>query len=96
MSDPTYPVDWDLTRVQRVLEHYEQQDEDAAVAEDEVAPAACRIRARVVNKPLLLWTGDGMPPMPRLDLRTLLSGHWRHRLSLWHRVVAHEFLKAWP
>lgn len=37
MSDPKYPVGWDQTRVQRVLEHYDEQDEDEAVAEDEAA-----------------------------------------------------------
>ena len=33
-----YPAGWDADRVRRVLEHYEQQSEDEAVAEDEAAP----------------------------------------------------------
>ena len=37
MTDNRFPVGWDEERVRRVLEHYEQQDEDAAVAEDEAA-----------------------------------------------------------
>ena len=32
-----FPPDWDEERVRRVLEHYESQDEDEAVAEDEAA-----------------------------------------------------------
>jgi len=32
-----FPEGWDLKRVKRVLEHYETQSEDEAVAEDEAA-----------------------------------------------------------
>ena len=32
-----YPKGWDDARVQRVLEHYEAQSEEEAVAEDEAA-----------------------------------------------------------
>lgn len=32
-----YPKGWDEARVRRVLEHYEMQSEDEAVAEDEAA-----------------------------------------------------------
>ena len=32
-----YPKGWDEERVRRVLEHYENQAEDEAVAEDEAA-----------------------------------------------------------
>ncbi len=32
-----YPKRWDEARVQRVLEHYEAQSEEEAVAEDEAA-----------------------------------------------------------
>jgi len=32
-----FPKGWDETRVKRVLEHYETQSEDEAVAEDEAA-----------------------------------------------------------
>lgn len=32
-----YPPGWDESRVKRVLEHYERQSEEEAVAEDEAA-----------------------------------------------------------
>ena len=32
-----FPAGWDEARVRRVLEHYERQSEEAAVAEDEAA-----------------------------------------------------------
>ncbi len=32
-----FPQGWDEARVQRVLEHYESQSDEAAVAEDEAA-----------------------------------------------------------
>jgi hypothetical protein len=38
MSDQNkYPPGWDAARVKRVLEHYENQSDDEAVAEDEAA-----------------------------------------------------------
>lgn len=37
MKKKEFPAGWDEERVQRVLEHYEQQTEEEAVAEDEVA-----------------------------------------------------------
>jgi len=37
MSQSKYPVGWDEERVRRVLEHYETQLEEEAVAEDEAA-----------------------------------------------------------
>ena len=37
MSTNRFPPGWDEERVRRVLEHYEQQTEDEAVAEDEAA-----------------------------------------------------------
>ena len=37
MSEQKFPPGWDSSRVQRLLSHYEQQDEDAQVAEDEAA-----------------------------------------------------------
>ena len=39
MTVEKYPPGWDAARVQRVLAHYEDQTEDEAVAEDEVAYA---------------------------------------------------------
>ena len=38
MSKPTkFPEGWDEARVKRVLEHYESQSEEQALAEDEAA-----------------------------------------------------------
>ncbi len=37
MNNKSFPAGWDEERVRRVLEHYEGQSEDEAVAEDEAA-----------------------------------------------------------
>jgi hypothetical protein len=37
MNRSKYPPGWDEARVRRVLEHYEAQSDDEAVAEDEAA-----------------------------------------------------------
>ncbi len=37
MKRDRFPAGWDEARVRRVLEHYERQTEDEAVAEDEAA-----------------------------------------------------------
>lgn len=37
MKQSKFPEGWDEERVRRVLEHYEDQNEDEAVAEDEAA-----------------------------------------------------------
>ncbi len=37
IKKPNYPPGWDESRVKRVLEHYECQSEEEAVAEDEAA-----------------------------------------------------------
>ncbi|MGH7306266.1 MAG: hypothetical protein ACRELZ_23530 [Candidatus Rokuibacteriota bacterium] len=37
MKESKYPVGWDEERVRRVLEHYEAQSDEEAVAEDESA-----------------------------------------------------------
>ncbi len=37
MRQPKYPAGWDGERVRRVLEHYETQSDEEAVAEDEAA-----------------------------------------------------------
>jgi hypothetical protein len=37
MKQTKFPPGWDEERVRRVLEHYEQQSDDEAVAEDESA-----------------------------------------------------------
>ena len=35
MKDSQYPQGWDEDRVRRVIDHYERQNEEEAVAEDE-------------------------------------------------------------
>ena len=37
MSDTKFPEGWDENRVRRVLAHYENQSEDEAANEDEIA-----------------------------------------------------------
>ena len=37
MKKKNFPSGWDEKRVQKLLEHYDGQDEDEAVAEDEAA-----------------------------------------------------------
>jgi hypothetical protein len=37
MSDSNFPKGWDEDRVRRVLQHYEEQSAEEAVAEDEAA-----------------------------------------------------------
>ena len=37
MKQARYPIGWDEERVRRVLEHYETQSDEEAVAEDEAA-----------------------------------------------------------
>ncbi len=37
MRQTEYPPGWDAARVHRVLDHYEAQSDDEAVAEDEAA-----------------------------------------------------------
>ena len=37
MKQGAYPAGWDEDRVRRVLEHYETQSDEEAVAEDEAA-----------------------------------------------------------
>ena len=37
MKDAAYPQGWNEDRVRRVIDHYENQSEEEAVAEDEAA-----------------------------------------------------------
>jgi hypothetical protein len=37
MNHPNFPQGWDEERVRRVLEHYDKQSDEEAVAEDEAA-----------------------------------------------------------
>jgi hypothetical protein len=40
MNNEKFPPGWDEARVRRLIDHYEQTDDDALVAEDEAAPEA--------------------------------------------------------
>lgn len=40
MKQPKFPPGWDEQRVRRVLEHYESQSDEEAVAEDEAGISA--------------------------------------------------------
>ncbi len=54
MNPNRFPKGWDEQRVREVLEHYEQQSEDEAVAEDEAAsedPACTLMRVPVALVP---------------------------------------------
>lgn len=48
-----FPKGWDEARVRRVLEHYESQSEDQAVAEDEAVFEDETLATVVVPKELL-------------------------------------------
>jgi len=37
MKQPRFPPGWDEQRVQKILQHYESQSEEEALAEDEAA-----------------------------------------------------------
>lgn len=39
MSKPKYPPGWDKSRVEKLIQHYENQSEEEAVAEDEATLA---------------------------------------------------------
>jgi hypothetical protein len=69
MKRHRFPSGWDEARVQGVLEHYEQQTEDEAVAEDE---AAFRLRGQTV----VLIPKRLVPEVTRL-----IEAHRSHRQS---------------
>jgi len=48
MKQPRYPPGWNAERVRRVLEHYEGQSDEEAVAEDEAAYEATTHTAMAV------------------------------------------------
>jgi hypothetical protein len=48
MTQPSYPLGWDAERVRRVLEYYEAQSDEEAVAEDEEAYEATTHTAMAV------------------------------------------------
>lgn len=53
MKRNRYPAGWNEARVRRVLEHYEKQTEEEAVAEDEAAFALRNQAVMVVPKRLV-------------------------------------------
>jgi len=53
MTANRYPPGWDEDRVRRVLEHYERQTEEEAVAEDEAAFDDCTTTSVEVPADLL-------------------------------------------
>jgi hypothetical protein len=60
-----YPPGWDEARVKRVLEHYESQTDDEAVAEDEAAFEA-------TTQTTMIVPSDLVP-----EIRRLISEHRR-------------------
>jgi hypothetical protein len=62
-----FPPGWDEERVRRVLDHYENQSEDEAVAEDEAAfePSAGTLMA--------------VPPALVPEVRELITRHEREK-----------------
>jgi len=55
MSNPRFPPGWDEKRVQALVDHYENQPEDEAVAEDEAgfegeAATVMKVPAELVPK----------------------------------------------
>jgi hypothetical protein len=60
-----YPPGWDAARVKRVLEHYESQTDDEAVAEDEAAFEA-------TTQTTMTVPSDLVP-----EIRRLISEHRR-------------------
>ena len=53
MTQEGFPLGWDEERVRLVLEHYEQQSEDEAVAEDEAAAERESDTLMAIPKPLV-------------------------------------------
>jgi len=53
MIEQQYPPGWDEERVRRLIAHYEQQDEAAAVAEDEAAEEASGQTVMIVPSELV-------------------------------------------
>ena len=53
MREQDFPPGWDEGRVQRLIAHYDQMDDDAMVAEDEAAQEAERQTLMVVPTELV-------------------------------------------
>jgi hypothetical protein len=67
MEDSTYTQGWDEDRIRRVMDHYEQQSEEEAVAEDE---AALEDESQIVVE---------VPKELLPAVRTLIADHERKR-----------------
>ena len=53
MTDKAFPPGWDDARVKRVLDHYESQSEEEAVAEDEASAESSTDTLMAVPRPLV-------------------------------------------
>lgn len=62
MSKQRFPPGWDDARVQRLIAHYDQMDEDALVAEDEAA-------AETEGQTLMVVPTDLVPSVRELIAR---------------------------
>jgi hypothetical protein len=82
-SQQRFPPGWDEERVLRVLDHYEQQAEEEAVAEDEIA---CEGEKETVEDALMV-----LPYDPR---RVEDAG--RHFDETVRRIQAQEFAVTTP
>ena len=72
MRQASYPAGWDEERVRRVLEHYDAQSDDEAVAEDEAAyeattHTAMEVDARVFRSDVLACSTSSCVTVPYLN-----------------------------
>jgi hypothetical protein len=58
MKQPQFPEGWDEERVRRVLEHYEAQSDEEAVAEDEAAYESTTHTAMVIPVDLVPYVRE--------------------------------------
>ena len=65
MKQARYPPGWDDKRVRRVLEHYEPQSDEEAVAEDEAAYEATTHTAMSVPVELVPLVRELLSKQPR-------------------------------
>jgi hypothetical protein len=85
MKRTRFPAGWDETRVRRLIQHYERQNDDEAVAEDETAFAASsqtvmKVPAALVPTVRQLIAKQGSRAQPNKSLqrtRRRVSHHGR-------------------
>ena len=93
MKRNRYPAGWNQARVRRVLEHYEQQAEDEAVAEDEAAfhmrsQAVVLVPKRLVPEVTRFIEGRRRARRPRRPGRARApSGPRRNNVAQTHRAA---------